>query len=115
MAASLRAWFDSDAGLGTIAELKSVGVNMTQPRQRAARRSAALQGKAVVVTGTLEKYSRKEIEDLIKRLGGKTSSGVSKNTDYVVAGESAGSKLAKAQQLGVPVLSEREFEELVKG
>ncbi len=115
VAASLRAWFDSDAGRGTIAELKSVGVNMTQPRRRAARQSASLAGKSVVVTGTLERYSRKEIEDLIKRLGGKTSSSVSKKTDYVVAGESAGSKLAKAQQLGVPVLSEREFEELVKG
>lgn len=113
VAASLLAWFDSDAGKRTIAELKSVGVNMKQPKQSASARSATLDGKTFVVTGTLEKYSRKEIEDLIKQRGGKATASVSKNTDYVVAGENAGSKLAKAQQLGVPVLSETEFERLI--
>jgi len=114
VATSIRAWFGSEAGRWTIAELKAVGVNLKQPRPRATRRAAALEGKTLVVTGTLERYSRKEIEDLIKRLGGKATGSVSKKTDYVVAGESAGSKLTKAQQLGVPVLSEREFEELIK-
>ena len=115
VAASVREWFDSGAGRQTIADLKAVGVNMTQPRRRAASRSAVLKGKTVVVTGTLEKYSRKEIEDLIKALGGKPTGSVSKKTDYVVAGESAGSKLSKAQQLGVPVLNEAEFEQLIEG
>lgn len=72
-----------------------------------------LEGKTVVVTGTLAKRTRKEIEDLIKRLGGKTTGSVSQNTDYVVAGEAAGSKLQKAKKLGVPVLSEAEFERLI--
>jgi DNA ligase (NAD+) len=115
VATSIRAWFDSEAGRQTIAELRSVGVNLKQPRRRASHRAAVLAGKTLVVTGTLRKYSRKEIEDLIKRLGGNATGSVSKNTDYVVAGENAGSKLTKAQQLGVPVLSEAEFEELIKG
>jgi DNA ligase (NAD+) len=114
LAASLRTWLDSDAGQQTIADLKSVGVNMTQPRRRATSKSAALKGKTVVVTGTLERHSRKEIEDLIKQLGGKAAGSVSRKTDYVVAGESPGSKLAKARQLGVTVLSEAEFEKLAK-
>ena len=66
-----------------------------------------------MVTGTLEKFSRDEIEDLIKQLGGKASGSVSKKTDYLVAGENAGSKLEKARGLGVAVLSEKEFEEIV--
>jgi DNA ligase (NAD+) len=114
VAASVRAWFQSQAGRQTIADLKAVGVNMTQPRRRAARRPTALAGKTVVVTGTLEKYSRKAIEDLIKRLGGKPTGSVSTKTDYVVAGAEPGSKLTKARQLGVPVLSEAEFEQLTK-
>jgi DNA ligase (NAD+) len=65
------------------------------------------------VTGTLQKYSREEIEDLIKQLGGKATGSVSKKTDYVVAGEKAGSKLDKARELGVKVLAEAEFERLI--
>ncbi|MFQ5806334.1 MAG: NAD-dependent DNA ligase LigA, partial [Phycisphaerae bacterium] len=92
VAASLRAWFDSEVGRNTIAELEALGVNMKQPRRAAARRAATLEGKTFVVTGTLAKYSRKEVEDLIKRLGGKATGSVSKKTDYVVAGENPGSK-----------------------
>ena len=66
-----------------------------------------------MVTGTLQNYSREEIEDLIKSLGGKATGSVSKKTDYVVAGENAGSKLDKAKQLGVAVLTEEEFEKLI--
>src|SRR5262249_54935813 len=72
-----------------------------------------LSGKTVVATGTLKNYTRQGIEDRIKALGGKPGSSVSKNTDYVVVGEEAGSKLDKAKQLGVPTLSEAEFEKLV--
>ena len=72
-----------------------------------------LQGKSLVVTGTLTKYTRDEIHALIQSHGGKATSSVSKKTDYLVAGEKAGSKLAKAEQLGVQVLSEDEFEQLI--
>ena len=65
------------------------------------------------ITGTLPTYGRDEIEELIGQLGGRATSSVSKKTDYVVAGEKAGSKLAKAQQLGVKVLSEAEFNKLI--
>jgi DNA ligase (NAD+) len=65
------------------------------------------------VTGSLEKYEREEIEALIRELGGKASGSVSKKTDYVIAGAKAGSKLDKAKQLGVTVLSEAEFETLI--
>jgi DNA ligase (NAD+) len=73
----------------------------------------SLAGKTLVVTGTLERYERKEIEDLIKSLGGKAAGSVSKKTDYLVAGAEAGSKLAKAKELGVPVLTEDEFDKLI--
>ena len=68
----------------------------------------------IVVTGTLPNYSREEIQDLIEKNGGKASGSVSKKTSYVVAGEAAGSKLAKAQSLGVPVLTEQELLELIE-
>ena len=73
----------------------------------------SLAGKTLVVTGTLAKYGRAEIEGLIKSLGGKASGSVSKKTDYLIAGEEAGSKLDKARELGVPVLTEAEFEKLI--
>jgi DNA ligase (NAD+) len=114
VSASLREWFDSPNGKKTITELKAVGVNMAQPQARR-RTAGALAGKTVVVTGTLARYARKEIEDLIKEHGGKAAGSVSKNTDYVVAGESPGSKLDKARELGVRVLSEEEFERMVRG
>jgi len=68
-----------------------------------------LAGKTVVVTGSLEHYSRKEIEGLIKELGGKSAGSVSKKTAFVVAGADPGSKLAKARSLGVEVIDEEEF------
>jgi DNA ligase (NAD+) len=73
----------------------------------------ALAGKTIVVTGTLKKYGRKEIEAVIEKHGGKASSSVSKKTSFVVAGEAAGSKLDKAKELGIPVLSEDEFDALL--
>ena len=70
-------------------------------------------GKTFVVTGKLTKYTRDEIEQLIEAHGGRVSSSVSKKTDYLIAGEQAGSKLAKAQQLGVQLLDEQQFERLL--
>ena len=115
VSASVRQWFDSAAGRETIAELKAVGVSMTQPQARRPAGGGALAGKNLVVTGTLARYSRGEIESLIKKHGGKAAGSVSKKTDYVVAGDSPGSKLDKARELGVPVLSEAEFEKLLRG
>ena len=67
-----------------------------------------------MLTGTLSKYTRDEASTLIERFGGKTSSSVSKKTDYVIAGEEAGSKLTKAQSLGVKIITEQEFEDMIK-
>ena len=74
-----------------------------------------LDGKTLVVTGTLEGFTRPEAEEAIRAAGGKPAGSVSKKTDYLVAGESAGSKLAKAQELGVPVLDEDGFRRVLAG
>ena len=71
-------------------------------------------GKIFVLTGSLEKFTRKEAEDIIEKFGGKTSGSVSKKTDYVLAGEEAGSKLIKAQTLGIDIISEDDFENMIK-
>jgi DNA ligase (NAD+) len=115
VAAAVQTWLDSDTGRQTIADLRSVGVNMKQPRKQAAAAEQPLAGKTVVVTGTLENYDRKQIQTRIKELGGKVSSSVSGKTDYVLAGDSPGSKLDKARELGVQVLTEAEFEQLAAG
>ena len=70
------------------------------------------EGMTFVLTGSLEKYTRNEASDLIEKYGGKVSSSVSKKTSYVLAGEEAGSKLTKAQELGVNIISEEEFEKM---
>jgi DNA ligase (NAD+) len=102
----------NDYGTRTIDDLAAVGVKMesSTPRLQGGRK---LEGKTLVVTGTLVKYTRDGINELITRHGGRAASSVSKNTDYVVAGEKAGSKLDKARQLGVSVLSEEDFEKLL--
>jgi DNA ligase (NAD+) len=115
LAQSVHDYFQSAVGKKTIKELYEAGVKLTEaPRPTPAQVGGAdLTGKTIVVTGTLERYSRDEIEGLIKQLGGKATGSVSKNTDYVVAGEKAGSKLDKARQLGVKVLTEDEFDKLI--
>ncbi len=79
------------------------------------QRGTALAGKTFVLTGTLQRYTRDEAKKLIEDAGGKVSGSVSKKTDYVVAGEEAGSKLDKARELGVAVVGEKEMESLLKG
>jgi DNA ligase (NAD+) len=113
IAESVYEFLHSPFGRKTIEDLKSVGVKM-EPAARVHAGRRTLEGKTLVVTGTLVKYTRDEIEELITRHGGRAASSVSKNTDYLVAGDKAGSKLEKAQQLGVPVISEEEFEKLIK-
>jgi DNA ligase (NAD+) len=80
-----------------------------KPRPEEVRQDSPISGKTIVVTGTLEKLDRRQAEALIESLGGKAAGSVSKKTDYVLAGESAGSKLTKARELGVRVLNEQEF------
>lgn len=109
LAESIHGFLCNKQGQRTIAHLREVGVNMLQPRKAKAAGPQPLSGKTIVVTGTLEHYGRKDIEDLIRRLGGKPAGSVSKKTDFVVAGAEAGSKLDKARELGVEVIDEAEF------
>jgi DNA ligase (NAD+) len=116
IARSVHQFLHEEAGQRLIADLQSVGVVLEEPQapgSESQEGSAMLAGKTIVVTGTLVRYTRTEIKELIEKLGGRASDSVSKKTDYVVAGESAGSKLTKAQQLGVKVLSEDDFAELI--
>jgi DNA ligase (NAD+) len=117
VAAALGRWFADDATRDVLRELVEVGIVPERPTVRPAGETNAgpLDGRTLVVTGTLEGFSRQEAEEAIRSAGGKVSGSVSKKTDYLVAGESAGSKLTKAQELGVPVLDEAGFRRLLAG
>lgn len=110
-AKAIHGYFQTEAVRNMIADFKDLGLKLTEEKRevKTAPGGTDLTGKTFVVTGTLAKYERGEIEDLIKSLGGKASGSVSKKTDYVIAGEKAGSKLDKARELNVPVLTEDEF------
>ena len=105
-------FFRQDQTKDLIQRLKDAGVNMEYLQEESD--DERFSGKTFVLTGSLEKYTRDEASDIIERLGGKTSGSVSKKTSYVLAGEEAGSKLTKAQTLGVPIITEQEFEEMIK-
>ena len=111
IAASVARFFRSDYGRKLVEELKSLQLNCGQPIQRAAavQASEKLAGKTLVVTGTMVRMKRDEIEQLIRDHGGKASGSVSKKTSFVVAGENAGSKLTRAQECNVPILTEDDF------
>ena len=111
-AESLTAWFRDPQSRHLIETLKEAGVNM---ESRAQPVGDQLAGLTFVLTGELTAFTRKEAGERIQALGGKVSGSVSKKTSYVVAGESAGSKLRKAQELGVPVLDETAFQALLEG
>ncbi len=113
IAKSVYEYLRSVEGREAIADLEAIGVLMAESSSGPAMLSDRLAGKTLVVTGTLTRYSRDEIQALIHRHGGRASGSVSRKTDYVVAGENAGSKLDKARQLAVPVLTEDEFERLI--
>ena len=112
VAASVADFFSEKANRKLIERLKEKGLRMKE--ERTATVSAKLAGKSFVFTGTLEKRSREEAGQLVASHGGKVISSVSKKTDYVVAGADPGSKLAKAQSLGVAILDERAFEKLLE-
>lgn len=107
----IRAWVTSVQSQDLIKRLKAAGVNMTCKEEKLDNRFA---GMTFVLTGALEKFTRDEAGEMIEKCGGKSSGSVSKKTTYVVAGENAGSKLRKAQELNIPVLTEDEFLELLK-
>lgn len=113
MADSIREFFLQDQTIDLIKKLKQSGVNTKSLEEK--NDDNRLEGKTFVLTGGLEKYTRAEVTEMIEKLGGKVSSSVSKKTDYVLAGEDAGSKLAKAQSLGISIITEIEFEEMVLG
>ena len=118
VAAAVAGYFSDPATSGALTELVAVGVvpeRPSVPPPGVAADGGPLAGKSVVVTGTLPGFSRQEAEEAIRAAGGKPAGSVSKKTDYLVAGESAGSKLAKAQELGVPVLDEEGFRRILAG
>ena len=106
-AACIHDFFAAEENRKILQELRDAGVNLKMEQKEAG--SQKLAGLTIVVTGTLPTLGRKEAEELIVSNGGKASGSVSKKTSYVLAGEAAGSKLTKAQQLGIPVISEDEF------
>ena len=112
IAESVHDWLMSDYGTRVIDRLMSAGVSMNVPQANDVR-DGPLTGKTIVVTGTLESFTRQEAEEAIQQAGGRSSSSVSKKTDYVVAGNEAGSKLTKAEKLGVTVLNNDQFKELL--
>jgi DNA ligase (NAD+) len=109
-AESLISWFKLDSSNRIIGKLKNAGVNMSSGFEM---ERDVFGGKTFVLTGTLSGYSRKDASGIIERLGGNVSSSVSKKTDYVLAGSDAGSKLTKAKELGVAIITEQEFEKLI--
>ncbi len=111
-AESVNEFFKQEQTIDLIKRLEQAGVNMEAIEEEGT--DERFKGQTFVLTGKLEKYTREEAGELIEKFGGKTSGSVSKKTTYVLAGEDAGSKMTKAQNLGVKIISEAEFEELLK-
>ena len=112
MANSIREFFLQDQTIDLINKLKKSGVNMKAKEEKII--DERFYGKTFVITGSLEDYSRSEAAQVIESFGGKVSGSVSKNTDYLLAGEAAGSKLTKAQEIGTTIISEQEFKDMIK-
>ena len=113
MANSFTEYFTQQQNIDFINKLKEAGVNTIDVSNDETDQKFA--GKTFVLTGTLEQFTRNEATDIIEKMGGKTSSSVSKNTDFVLAGKEAGSKLTKANSLGIKVITEEEFTDMIKG
>ena len=112
MAQSIYNFFREEQTIDLINRLKEYGVNMNAYQDE--NIDSRFEGKVFVLSGALEKFTRKEAEELIEKYGGKTSGSVSKKTSYVLAGEDAGSKLTKANELGITVITEEEFSQMIK-
>ncbi len=114
IAKSLHMFLHSEYGMVVLEDLSTVGVKLSEDVSASNTGTGPLAGKSVVVTGTLVQYKRDEIQQLIEKLGGRASSSISKKTDFLLAGEKAGSKLEKAQSLGVKILTEDEFKAMIE-
>ncbi len=114
IAESVTDWFARPANQALLRELEEAGFDLERRQSDEVVRKEAFADKTFVLTGTLERYTRDQAAALITGFGGKTSGSVSRKTDYVLAGAAAGSKLSKAQELGVRVISEAEFEEMLQ-
>lgn len=112
IAKSIYDFFGEKQTIDLINRLKAAGVNTVSLEEES--EDNRFEGMTFVLTGALENYSREQASDIIERFGGKTSSSVSKKTNFVLAGEDAGSKLTKAEKLGIRVISEQEFEDMIK-
>ena len=111
MAKSIVDFFEEKQTKDLIEKLKQAGVNTERLEKE--EQNQKFEGLTFVLTGSLEKYTRQEATELIEKFGGKVSGSVSKKTDYLLAGEDAGSKLTKAQSLGIKIISEEEFEKMI--
>jgi len=115
IAKSIRQFLNDEHGSEVIRRLQTAGLKMTEPKLETVPESESpFAGKTFVITGTLVQYTRDEIKEQIEKLGGRASESVSKKTDYLVAGEKAGSKLEKAKSLGIKVLSEDDLKAMIK-
>ena len=114
IAKNILEFFKNENNLREIDELLSLGVSIAKEEEINFDTNNFFYQKKVVLTGSLEKYSRAEATNIIERLGGSTAGSVSKNTDYVLVGADAGSKLEKAKSLGVKIITEQEFDEYIK-
>ena len=111
VAQSIKSYFGVEKNIKLVERLKNSGINMDYVSGTV---SDIFNGKTFVLTGALEKYTRGEATQVIENMGGKVTSSVSKNTSYVLAGEDPGSKFDKAQKLGIKILSEEEFSDMIK-
>ena len=114
MAESIRAWFDDTDNQIMLSQLKEAGLSMEAEIVNSEEKQT-LTNKTFVITGKFESMTRDQASELIEQYGGKVSSSISAKTDYLVAGESAGSKLDKAQKLGVNIISDQELTQLIGG
>jgi DNA ligase (NAD+) len=114
ISASLVSFFQEESNRRVIAQLRELGLSIEESTVPRDRSGLPLAGRVFVFTGGLERFGREEAKALVERLGGTVSSSVSAHTTYVVAGREAGSKLDRAKELGIRILNEEEFEEMVK-
>ena len=112
VANSIATFFSESQTIDLIEKLKNAGVNMKSLEEES--EDKRFEGKTFVLTGSLQEFTRGEASTIIERFGGKTSGTVSKKTDFVLAGEEAGSKLTKAQNLGIQIITETEFKEMIE-
>ena len=112
VANSIKEFFGQEQTKHLLQRLKNAGVNTIEETEESTDKR--FEGKIFVLTGKLEKFTRDEAQDIIEKFGGKVSGSVSKKTTYVLAGEEAGSKLIKAQEIGIKIISEQEFIEIIK-